>query len=137
MDMYGELILEHYKKPQNKGTLEKPSVSHEEYNALCGDRVKIQLLIEKNKISDIRFEGKGCAISIAATSMLTDFVKGKTLEEIRKLDKADIMKMLGVEVNPARIKCALIGLKAVKLAVYEYMAKKDKHTRQEDYKTDE
>ncbi len=126
MDMYGELILEHYKKPLNKGALEKPSVSHEEYNALCGDKVRIQLIIEKDRIKDIRFDGKGCAISIAATSMLTEAVRGKTLEEVRKLDREDIMKMLGVDVNPSRIKCALIGLKTLKLAVYNYLEKKDK-----------
>jgi nitrogen fixation NifU-like protein len=133
-DMYADIILEHYKHPQNKGTLQNASVSHEEYNPLCGDRIKIQLLIEGDKIKDVKFAGTGCAISIAATSMLIESIKGKSLEEIKNLDKKDIMEMLGVEVNPARVKCALIGLKTLKLAIYEYMTGRNQKVSEKEYR---
>lgn len=121
MDMYVDAILEHYKHPQNSGTLQGKNVEHTEYNPLCGDKIQIQLLIERNVIKDIKFIGNGCAISQAATSMLTEIVKGKPIEYVKSLDKKKIMELLGVEVNPARIKCAMIGLKTLKMAVYHYM----------------
>lgn len=126
MDMYAETILEHYKHPHNHGQLEKRNAEHNEYNPLCGDSVTIYLLIENNKIADIKFVGRGCAISQAATSMLTDEVKNKTLEHIKKLDRSDILDLLGVEISPARMKCALLGIKTLKLAVYTYLVKHNK-----------
>jgi nitrogen fixation NifU-like protein len=137
MDMYADIILEHYKHPLNHGKLDRFTVQREEYNPLCGDKIIMHLLIENNTIKDIRFSGTGCAISISATSMLTDFVKGKTLDEVKKLDRKDIMKMLGVEVNPARIKCALIGLKTLKLAVYDYLVKQNGKISQKEFGVDE
>ncbi len=126
MDMYEEVILEHYKNPQNYGSLQKPSVEREEFNPLCGDRVKIQLIIKDNKIEDIKFAGRGCAISTAATSMLTQHIKGKSVDFVKRMDKEDIVKMIGIDVNPTRLKCILLGLKTVKLAVYEYLIKNGK-----------
>ena len=137
MDMYAEQILEHYKHPQNHGTLAEKSVQHEEYNPLCGDKVRMQLLIEKDTIKDVKFIGSGCAISQAATSMLTEVVKGKTLNEVKKIDRKDVMELLGVDVNPARVKCALIGLKTLKLAVYEYLITKGKKINEKEFKVDE
>ena len=137
MDMYAEQILEHYKHPQNHGTLENKSIDHEEYNPLCGDKIRMQLLIEKDVIRDVKFIGSGCAISQAATSMLTEVVKGKTIGEVKHLDREDVMKLLGVDVNPARIKCALIGLKTLKLAVYEYLIAKGKKTDEKEFAVNE
>jgi nitrogen fixation NifU-like protein len=133
MDMYADIILEHYKHPQNHGTLDKYSVAHEEYNPLCGDKISMQLLIENDKIKDVRFIGKGCAISQAATSMLTDLVKGKSLEQIKKLNKDDVLELLGVDVNPARIKCAVIGLKTLKMSVYKYLIEQNRKVSEKEF----
>jgi len=137
MDMYAEQILEHYRHPQNHGTLANKSAEHEEYNPLCGDKIRMQLLIERDVIKDIGFIGSGCAISQAATSMLTEVAKGKTISEVKRLDREDVMKLLGVDVNPARIKCALIGLKTLKLAIYEYLIARGKKTNEKEFAVNE
>ncbi len=121
MDMYADAILEHYRKPHNYGSLEKRNAEYREHNPLCGDIIEMQVLIENNKIKDVKFTGHGCAISQSASSMLTDEIKGKSLEEIKKMDKEHVLDMLGVDISPARMKCALIGIKALKLAVYKYL----------------
>ncbi len=122
-DMYRELIIEHSKYPHNAGTLEQPTVTREESNPLCGDRIKIDFAIESGIITDIRFTGRGCAISQAATSLLTDEIKGKTLDEVRALTKDDVLDLIGIPLgnNPVRLKCALLPLKAVKAGVYAYL----------------
>jgi nitrogen fixation NifU-like protein len=122
-DMYREVILEHYKHPHNAGTLEQPDVSHEDSNPLCGDRVRIDLKIEGDLITDVRFQGRGCAISQAAASLLTDEIKGKSLEQVRAFTKDDMLDLIGIPLdkNPVRIKCALLGLKTLKSGVYEYI----------------
>jgi len=137
MDMYAEQILEHYKHPQNYGMLAGKNVDHEEYNPLCGDKIRMQLFIENNTIKDVKFIGSGCAISQAATSMLTEVVKGKTISEVKHMDREDVMKLLGVEVNPARIKCATIGLKTLKLAIYEYLIAHGKRTSEKEFGVNE
>lgn len=121
--MYRELIIEHAKHPHNAGTLERPSVSYEESNPLCGDRIKIDFAIESGIIIDVRFTGRGCAISQAATSLLTDEIKGKTLDAVRALTKDDVLDLIGIPLghNPVRLKCALLPLKAVKAGVYSYL----------------
>ncbi len=121
--MYREIILEHYKHPHNAGTLESPDISHEESNPLCGDRIRIDLSIENGIITDVRFTGRGCAISQASASLLTDEVKGKTLDEVRALTKDDVLDLIGIPLdkNPVRIKCALLSLKTMKTGVYEYL----------------
>lgn len=121
--MYRELILEHYKHPRNAGTLEHPTVSQEENNPLCGDRVRIDLSIESGIITDVRFTGRGCAISQAAASLLTEEIKGKTIDDIRALTKDDVLELVGIPLghNPVRLKCALLPLKAVKAGVYKHL----------------
>lgn len=118
--MYREQILEHSKYPHNSGTLEHPSVSHEERNPLCGDRVRIDLQIENGVITDVRFSGKGCAISQATASMLTDEIKGKSVDEAKTFSKEDILDLIGIPLdkNPVRLKCALLPLKALKAGLY-------------------
>lgn len=122
-DMYREIILEHYKHPHNAGTLEQADITHEDSNPLCGDRIRIDLAVADGSVADIRFQGRGCAISQAAASMLTDEIKGKTLDEVRAFSKDDMLDLIGIPLdkNPVRIKCALLALKTLKSGVYEYM----------------
>lgn len=119
-DIYREQILEHARYPHNFGTLEHPTVSHEEYNPLCGDRVRIDLLIEDGVIADVRFSGKGCAISQASASMLTDEIKGMNVETAKAFSKDELLALIGIPLskNPTRLKCALLSLKALKAGLY-------------------
>lgn len=122
-DLYREVIIEHYKHPHNTGTLEQPDISHEETNPLCGDRIRIDLQIQQHTIIDVRFLGRGCAISQASASLLTDELIGKTLDEARALTKEDMLDLIGVPLdkNPVRIKCALLALKTLKTGIYTYL----------------
>ncbi|MBK9713589.1 MAG: SUF system NifU family Fe-S cluster assembly protein [Kouleothrix sp.] len=122
-DMYREVILEHYKHPHNAGTLEQPDISYEDTNPLCGDRIRIDLKVESGIITDVRFQGRGCAISQASASLLTDELKGKSLDDVRALGKDDVLDLIGIPLdkNPVRIKCALLGLKTLKAGVYQYL----------------
>jgi nitrogen fixation NifU-like protein len=119
-DLYQQEILEHAKHPRNSGQLDHPTVVREEVNPLCGDKLRFDLLIEDDVIKDIRFSGRGCAISQAAASMLTEQVKGTSIAEAREVSKEDILDMLGIPIGYSRLKCALLGLKALKVAVYSY-----------------
>jgi SUF system FeS assembly protein, NifU family len=117
-DLYRENILDHYRNPRNYGTIENADISYEDSNPLCGDRVRIDMRIEDGKIVEIKFSGRGCAISQASASMLTEMVEGADLDEIRELSAQDILDELGVPISPARVKCALLGLKVLKSAAY-------------------
>lgn len=133
-DMYQEIILDHYRNPHNKGEMKDATVRAHDYNPLCGDEIAMYLKINSNKITDVRFSGKGCAISQASASMLTDFVKGKTLDNIKKLGRDDVLKMLGIEISAVRLKCALLSLKVLKVATYDYMGKgKDSIKKEFDF----
>ena len=134
MDMYAETILEHYKHPHNYGELPNKTIEHKEYNPLCGDSITIRLVIDDNKIKDVKFVGRGCAISQAAASLITDEVKGKALDEVKKLDRNSVLELLGVEISPARMKCALLGIKTLKLALYTYLIKQNKNVSEKDFK---
>jgi nitrogen fixation protein NifU and related proteins len=120
-DFYQQNILDHAKHPRNSGQLESPTVSREEYNPLCGDKVRFDLLIEGEVIRDVRFSGRGCAISQAAASMLAEEIKGKPIDEVRQIGKEEILDLLGIPIGYTRLKCALLGLKAVKVGVYSAM----------------
>ena len=118
-DFYKENILDHYRNPRNTGTLDHPTHSHEEHNPLCGDIVRIDLHVNEDNIIDkVAFSGRGCAISQASASMLTELLQGKSLEEAKAIDKDDILELLGIEIGPVRIKCALLSLKVLKAGVY-------------------
>jgi nitrogen fixation NifU-like protein len=112
---YREYILDHYKNPRNYGRLEHPDISHEEDNPLCGDVVGMDFRVKDRVIEDIRFHGRGCAISQASASLLTERLKGLPLEEAKKINKEDVLGELGIEISPARIKCALLSLKVLKV----------------------
>ena len=104
------------------------SISHEEDNPLCGDRIRIDLLVKADVVQDVKFSGQGCAISQASADMLTEEIKGKTLDEVRKIDKQFILDMIGIPLTPARLKCALLSLKVVKVGAYglgEWQAEDD------------
>ncbi len=122
-DIYRELILDYYRNPRNFGKLEKFEIESHDTNPLCGDEVDIQIKVgEGQKIEEIRFTGKGCAISQASTSMLTELAKGKPLTWAKELSKEDIFKLLGTsDLGPSRIKCALLGMKVLKTGVYGYL----------------
>ena len=118
-DLYREQILNHYREPRNKGRLETADISHADDNPLCGDRIEMDLrLDEEGRVVEVAWEGQGCAISMASASMLSEEVKGKTLEELRHLGKDEIMEMLGIELGPVRLKCALLSLKVLKAGAY-------------------
>jgi nitrogen fixation NifU-like protein len=117
-DFYRQNILDHYQNPRNFGTLEKPDISAEDSNPLCGDKIRIDLRVKNGQIEDVRFSGIGCSISRAAASMLTEEVKGKTLEEVKAIGRDEVLEMLGIELGPVRLKCALLALKTLKVGVY-------------------
>ena len=115
---YREYILDHYKNPRNYGRLDHPDITHEEDNPLCGDVVGMDFQIRDGVIEDIRFHGRGCAISQASASLLTERLKGIALDEAKKIDKNDVLGELGIQISPARIKCALLPLKVLKVGAY-------------------
>jgi nitrogen fixation NifU-like protein len=115
---YREYILDHYKNPRNHGRLEHPDITHEEDNPLCGDVVGMDFRVKAGVIEDIRFHGRGCAISQASASLLTERLKGMALDEAKKIDKNDVLGELGIQISPARIKCALLPLKVLKVGAY-------------------
>jgi nitrogen fixation protein NifU and related proteins len=115
--LYREQILEHYKHPQNFGRLERFDLEYEDSNPFCGDEQHMWIrLDEEGRVAEVGFEGKGCAISTAATSLLTDELRGMTREELLRLPKEFVLDLLGIEISATRIKCALLGLKVVKSA---------------------
>jgi nitrogen fixation protein NifU and related proteins len=118
--LYRELILDHYKNPRNHGLLEAADASAEGVNPLCGDEISVSVRLGENDvIEDVGFEGRGCAISQAATSMLTDLVKGKTAEQIGAMPKEELLEELGIPLTPVRLKCAILGLGVLKLALHK------------------
>jgi nitrogen fixation NifU-like protein len=120
-EIYKDIILDYYRNPRNFGDLPDADVRAKDSNPLCGDIIEMQLKVNNGKVTDVRFKGKGCAISQASASMLTEIVKGKTLDEIKALGKSDVLELLGIDPGPTRIKCALLGLKVLKLSVYGYL----------------
>ena len=120
-DLYRELILDHYKNPRNHGLLDPADARAEGQNPLCGDEVTITLRLDGGDVvEEVGFEGRGCAISQAATSMLTELVKGKPVTDVAELSKDDLLEELGVPLqqNPARLKCAVLGLGVLKVALH-------------------
>jgi nitrogen fixation NifU-like protein len=118
-DLYRELIIEHYKNPSYRGQLDPHDISFADSNPLCGDHIQIDLRVDENgKVSDARFDGHGCAISQASADLLVESIIGKTLDEVKALTKENILGMLGIELGPVRLKCALLSLKVLKAGVY-------------------
>ncbi|MCL4303032.1 MAG: SUF system NifU family Fe-S cluster assembly protein [Anaerolineae bacterium] len=132
-DFYRENILDHYRHPRNAGKLEHPTHSHEEHNPLCGDVIRLDLHVnEDNIIDQVAFTGKGCAISQASASMLTEMIQGKSLEEAKQIGKEQILEALGIEIGPVRLKCALLSLKVLKAGAYG-LSEEDWNTDDEEW----
>ena len=118
-DMYREVILDHYKHPRFKGELDPADISYQDDNPLCGDMIRIDLRIDdNNRVVECAFSGQGCAISQASASMLMEDIQGKSLEEIKEYSRDDILDMLGIELGPVRLKCAMLSLKVLKVGAY-------------------
>jgi len=128
-DLYREIIIDHYKNPRHK-RLDKSDFSFEDENPLCGDHLQIELRVDENQnVVDAKFDGHGCAISISAADLLLDSIIGKPIEDLKKLEKQDILGLLGIELSPVRLKCALLSLKVLKAAVYELQEANDDLTQ--------
>ena len=117
-DIYREIILDHYKNPRNKGTLDPHDYTYEDVNPLCGDEIRMDVRVENDHVSEIAFSGRGCAVSQASASILTEMVEGKSLDEVKAITKDDLLDEIGIPVSPARMKCALLGLKVLKAGIY-------------------
>lgn len=113
MNIYQDLILDHYHHPHNRGKIDKPDQLIIVNNPLCGDRIEMMVNFEKNKVKEIKFLGEGCVISNASASMLTDYAKGRSKQELKKLDSKFIIKMMGIDLGVNRIKCAVLSLEAL------------------------
>lgn len=118
-DLYREVILDHYKNPRNHGTIEHPHAHADGKNPLCGDEISIDVDFDGETIADVKFSGRGCAISQAATSMLTEMVVGKTAAEASALEKDDLLEEMPIPLTPVRLKCALLGLTTLKIALHK------------------
>ena len=116
--IYREIILEHYKNPSNRGTLEPNDFSYQDVNPLCGDEIRIDVRVADDRISEIRFSGRGCAVSQASASILTEMVDGKSLDEVKAIGREELLDEIGIPVSPARMKCAMLGLKVLKAGIY-------------------
>ena len=132
-DIYHEMIVDYSRNPINYGEIENHDVTFHDSNPLCGDSIDIDMKIDDQKVTDIKFHGKGCAICMACTSVLTEITKGKSLDDVRKIEKNDILSELGLEhLQAVRIKCALLSLKVLKSAIYTYIGKNLKDTEDVD-----
>lgn len=118
-DLYRDEILEHYRRPHNFGVLESPTISHEGSNPLCGDRITMQVGIRDGRVAELAFTGRGCAISQASASLLTDEIKGMTVEAAAAYRADELLDMLGIEISPARLKCAMLSLQTLDAALSE------------------
>lgn len=126
-DIYQEQILDHYKHPQNFGEIEECNCKQEgaetaplrseQNNPMCGDQLEMSICLKDGKIDEVKFNGQGCAVSMASASMLTEKIKGMSLEEVKKVDYADIEKMLGIPLSSSRKKCAYLGLEVLKKVI--------------------
>ena len=118
-DLYREQIIDRYKNPRYRGLLDPHDISYEDDNPLCGDHIRIDLRVDaNNRITEAAFTGQGCSISQAAADLLLESIIGKDLEAVKALTKEDILDMLGIQLGPVRLKCALLSLKVVKAGVY-------------------
>ncbi len=117
-DFYREYILDYYRNPRNRGVIEAPDYTYEDSNPLCGDEIRMDLRVRDGVVEEVKFSGRGCAISQASASMLTEMVEGRPLEEVKQISKEDMLETLGITLTPVRVKCALLGLKVLKSSIY-------------------
>jgi nitrogen fixation protein NifU and related proteins len=122
--LYKENLLDHYRNPRNHGKMMNPHIHKEDSNPLCGDVIEIFVRVKNGKVDSVSFEGKGCVISQATASMLTDELKGKTLAEVQSLERENILDLIGLTLTPTRVKCAMLPLMTIKKGIIEYESKK-------------
>ena len=122
-DLYRDYILEHYRRPHNFGVIEEPSATYEGANPLCGDRITMQLGVKDGVVEEIGFTGRGCAISQASASLLTDEVKGKPVEAVVGIEATDVLDLLGIDISPARLKCAMLSFESLQHLLADIGAK--------------
>ncbi|HEX5827557.1 MAG TPA: SUF system NifU family Fe-S cluster assembly protein [Candidatus Limnocylindrales bacterium] len=122
-DLYRDYILEHYRRPHNFGVIEDPSATFEGANPLCGDRITMQLAVKDGVVTDIGFTGRGCAISQASASLLTDEVKGKPVADVAGFGADDLLDLIGIEISPARLKCAMLSFDSLQHLLADVGAK--------------
>ena len=122
-DLYRDYILEHYRRPHNFGVLESPSATFEGSNPLCGDRITMQLAVDDGVVREVGFTGRGCAISQASASLLTDEIKGKPVADVVGFGAADLLDLLGIDISPARLKCAMLSFDSLQHLLDEVGAK--------------
>lgn len=117
-DIYREIILDHFRNPRNRGTLDPHDFTYADVNPLCGDEIRIDVRVENDRVKEIAFSGRGCAVSQASASILTEMVAGLPLDEVKAITKDDLLEEIGIPVSPARLKCALLSLKVLKAGLY-------------------
>ena len=122
-DLYRDYILEHYRRPHNFGVLDNATTTQEGANPLCGDRITLQLRVPDGQIAGVGFTGRGCAISQASTSLLTDEIKGKGVDAAAAITSGDVLELLGIEISPARLKCAMLSFDSLQHLLADVGAK--------------
>ncbi|HEX5601675.1 MAG TPA: iron-sulfur cluster assembly scaffold protein [Pyrinomonadaceae bacterium] len=130
--LYSDILLDHFRHPRNYGSLDAPDVSNEQFNPLCGDRIRFELRFEQSRVSTARFKGDGCAISTAAASLLTEMVLGKDLEELTNLPDAQLISALESNIQPARIQCALLPLQTLREGLKSWTGLQDSQNLQDE-----
>ena len=120
--LYSDILLDHFRHPRNYGSLDAPDISNEQFNPLCGDRIRLELKLEQSIVNEARFKGDGCAISTAAASLLTELVLGKDVEELTNMPDARLISALESNIPPARLQCALLPLQALREGLKNYNA---------------
>jgi nitrogen fixation NifU-like protein len=118
--LYSEIILDHFRHPRNYGSLPAPDITYEDFNPLCGDRIRIELKLKHTVVADARFRGDGCAISMAAASLLTELIVGADIEEVEALSDDRLIAALESDIKPSRVQCALLPLEALRAGLRDY-----------------
>ena len=126
-EIYRENILDHFRHPHNYGILERYSIKHKENNPSCGDNLELFVLLEKNKVKEVKFYGKGCAISMASASMLTNKMKSMSLQELKQITQEQVLEMIGVPLGIVRSRCGLLSLKVLEKGISEMEKKNGTH----------
>lgn len=121
MDLYQQELMDHYRNPRNKGRIEHPDFSSREHNPSCGDAIAIQGVVEHNHLAQLAFEGEGCVISQAMGSLLTQACTGKSLDEVMRLGEPFVRELIGIELGPTRLRCALLALQALQQGIAEFV----------------
>jgi nitrogen fixation NifU-like protein len=118
-DLYRQLIIDRYKNPFHRGVLDPVDITFEDDNPYCGDHIRVDVrLDEREVVTEAAFSGQGCSISQAAADLLMEYIHGKTLDEVKALTKDDLLELLGIDLGPVRLKCALLSLKVLKAGAY-------------------